>query len=264
MSASAERYSKMAASMDEKTGFWVSRIPGPVHVLDFGCANGALRRHLMRTSPWVLDGYTGYDHKLPITADFRQPEATFVSALGAFILAGREARLAGKTTVLVLSSVIHELISVSGMSMAGVVDGVIRRVDADYVVIRDMAAESWAYRSEVYVKEISAAIRDSYSDRDAAATYERMLAGNKKATLADMLHVLLKYPHWANIEEEVEESYLPVSAEGMLNHLVVGSGYSLTYYEHAPFSYMQDRWLEDLGILIPFPTHVKIIMKRRW
>ena len=131
---------RMTGAMMDKL-FFVDKVPADL-LVDFGCADGTLVRHLCQ---WYKDArFVGYD-----------TDATMVEAAGKNLVehaervaltdkwpavrqAVEQARLGGRATALVLSSIIHEVYHYSD---AREIDAFWTRVfesGFDFIVVRDM------------------------------------------------------------------------------------------------------------------------------
>src|SRR3954451_7270551 len=132
---------RMSAAMMDKL-FFVDKVPADL-VVDFGCADGTLLKHVMQ---WYPAGarFVGYDvdpQMIPAARLTLAPALTRVTLTDQWAAVREEveaARAAGKQSALVLSSIIHEVYHYSD----------VREIDAfwtrvfdggfDYIIIRDL------------------------------------------------------------------------------------------------------------------------------
>lgn len=250
-------HSAMSRSVQDKLWFMGSIPSGPVAFADFGCADGSLLRaiHERRPDAELL----GYDLSTDaIEAAIRRcPGGGYWTPHLAFFAARiRRCKEAGLTVVLVLSSVVHEVIS-QGTRWEDFWK-TIRSLGADYVAIRDMGVEASAFSTPVEAGlELSLMRSDKLTDWLLYGVQEC----GQLASRAEMLHGLLKY-QYADREREYAENYFALTVEQWHNLTGFGSGYSLRHFEHYSLPYHRQRWEQDFGVDIPDATHIKILLKR--
>lgn len=251
-------YGRMAHSLKDKL-FFVDRLPGDISVaVDFGCGDGKLLDAVSYELPQLrhLIGYDLATDALAL-AKQRSPDVFWTPSIAHVRLKLDALHKAGHKSVLILSSVIHEVLS-SGTSWAAFWETV-RSLGCDYVVIRDMAVSVEAFTTKV----------DPETESRLSAAPELqdiMLFGTKEPgtfeSRAEMLQALLKFGYEADLEKELAENYFAVTAEMYLNLTMVGSGYSVRHYDHHSLKFNRDRWSELFGVKVCDPTHIKIILKR--
>lgn len=246
-------HANLRKSLGDKMWF-VGLLPTgrPLTFIDFGCADGALLGAIQKDNPCAE--IIGYDvrqdaveqaiRKLP--GGFWTPEIAMVS------FKADAARRMGRRVVLILSSVIHEVLS-QGTQWWQFWQ-TIRNINPDYIAIRDMAVEREAWSLPPTYKEAEALCCSSL--------YEPwMLNGRGMENRGDMLHGLLKY-RYGDWGREYAENYLPLTSEEYLNLTTVGSGYRLRHFEHYSYEFHRKRWQADFGITVPDCTHIKLLLKR--
>ena len=246
-------HANLRLSLKDKLWF-VGLLPTgrPLTYIDFGCADGALLGAIARDNPCAE--LVGYDvRKDAIEAAVRRlPGAFCTPEIAMLMLKAQEAKRQGRRVVLILSSVIHEVLSQGTMWWQ--FWQTVRDINADYIAIRDMAVEQDAWATPPLYREAEALC--------CAPAYQQwMLSGGGMENRGDMLHGLLKY-RYGDWEREYAENYLPLSSEEYLNLTTVGSGYRLRHFEHYSYEFHRKQWQEDFGITISDATHVKILLKR--
>lgn len=235
----------MEKSLEEKL-FFLDRLPPEVTVLaDFGCADGALLNAAQKNKP-TLEHLIGYDHDenmLRLARDFGGHELT--SSYGMLAARLHRHHKMGRQSCLVLSSVIHEVIS-QGVPWQTMWKAV-RDLGCTYVAIRDMAVSYEAHITAAPPRPI---------------TLDAWHAHYSIQSMADYLQAIMKvrYPHDA--DREAEEDYFPVDVETMLNTCTLGSGYKLRYFDHAPLPFLVAEWRAKTGETLTEATHVKLLLKR--
>lgn len=216
-------YERMTSSLPEKL-FFLELLPRDVTVIaDFGCGDGALLRACRSMGYETI----GYDHSedaiaLAIGWDSASLWTPKIELFKAYI---QRAQKQGKMVCLVLSSVIHEVLSEPGVTLDNFWNTVID-LGCEYVAIRDMA--------------VSETLNEA------------------KATI---LQYLLKYHYTSDLEKELLENYFPVAFEELLwkfrgHHRVI-------YSEHYLPKWWHDHWKADLGIELNDPTHYQAFLELR-
>lgn len=235
----------MRAALGEKL-FFLDKLPEDVTVVaDFGCADGALLKAAQLNRPSV-EALIGYDHDklmLAMAEDLSGQELT--DSYGMFAARLHRHHRMGRKSVLVLSSVIHEVVS------QGVPWPLLWKATADlgcdYIAIRDMAVSD---------DQKKVGPPNHVSVLELRATFSI-------GTMSDYLQAMLKARYPENAKREAEEDYFPVTTEQMLNTCTVGSGYKLRHFEHASLPYVVNEWLNTRGVdLTHEPTHIKMLLKR--
>lgn len=79
-------------------------------------------------------------------------------------------------------------------------------------------------------------------------------------TQHDIVHYLLKYKYTENWEREVQQNYVPITLEQLLDKIL--DGYEVTYFDHFTLPYIAWQIKKDFGIELTTPTHVKLILRR--
>jgi len=234
-----------AKSLEEKL-FFLDKLPDEVTVLaDFGCADGKLLKTAQLNHP-QFQSLIGYDHDkemLRLASDFGGSELT--DSYG--MLAARLHRYhrQGRQSCLVMSSVIHEVVS-QGVPWPTLWKAIVD-LGCTYVAIRDMAV------SEDTANKAAPKLGPELNHWHAHYSIQSM---------SDYLQVILKARYPENMAREMEEDYFPVSAEAMLNTCTVGTGYKLRHFEHAPLPFLMREWMLQYKQSIKDPTHIKMLLKR--
>ncbi len=227
--------------------------------VDFGCADGAVMKELAQISSQPR-AYIGYDIDPDQCAAGRVnfPEALFTDNW-----ADIEALLAispHHRKCLILSSVVHELLSDAAFDLSGWWQKI--SCMFDMVVIRDMALSKSASTQETpsrwrYALGVRAENDVGFGRR--MKSFES--AWGDLAGMTSFMHFMLKYRYAANWEREVAENYVPLSAEDMIDTFTT-SDFTLSYREHAILPWLQQRVYADFGIRLSEATHIKMILNR--
>lgn len=233
--------------LGDKVGLWV----------DFGCADGAVLR-AVRNKTFFQNQYVGYDSDPVQIMACRANGIPATSDRMAIARLFRCAKQEGHKSVLILSSVIHELRS-QGMTLASIMD-MVADWDPDYVVIRDFALDEHEYDVPVPLGNITKVREHTHPDE----RWEFISRYGRIETRAEMIHFLLKYQFATDTEDwekELQEDYIGTSAQ-VYDRLGEFHGYHQLHYDHSPLPHFQ-RWVRKVfGFELTSATHVKLILER--
>lgn len=247
-------YERLGSSLEEKL-FFLDRIPKDVTVFaDFGCGDGRLLANVAERRANVH--FTlGYDRNADVLRT-NSPTSHWTPSLATFEARIQALRKQGHKVCLILSSVVHEVLS-QGLSWFKFW-AMIRGLGCDFVAIRDMACSIDA-KSDTSQRGHEAAIRTGLLD-------DILLYGTEGTfefqNRADFLQALLKYRYTENLHAELAEDYFALSSEQWLNLTNVGSGYTVQHFDHHSVPWHRENWKRDFGLDIEDPTHIKIILKK--
>ena len=242
--------SRMQKSVLDKV-FFLDKVFDPFeYILDFGCANGDLI-HMIHSMFDELK-FVGYDISPEMIQKAREncPEAFFTSNWD-------EITIPFDRTLLNLSSVIHEVYSYGN---AQDVDLFWKRVFGSgfrYIAIRDMCVNRDALAPAG--EENLCRLNGREASLEQLRSYEKKWG--KIATQRDLVHFLLKYTYVQNWESEVNENYLPLLLEDLLEK--IPETYEITYMEHYTLPYKKWEVRKDFGITLDIPTHIKLILQKK-
>lgn len=231
--------------------FFLDKVFDPFDcILDFGCANGDLIKaiHAMFGELHLV----GYDisPEMIRQARINCPEAEFTSCWN-------EINVPFDRTLLNLSSVIHEVYSYSSTEDIGQFWDRVFKSGFRYIAIRDMCVGKDALAP--------AHTDDLHRLRSRAESLAELTAYEQKwgpiLTERDMVHFLLKYTYTQNWESELNENYLPLSAEELIAR--IPEDYEITYFEHYTLPYKKWEVKKDFGITLDCPTHIKLILRKK-
>lgn len=254
--------SRMEKSMYDKM-FFIDKIFNDkiTTFFDFGCANGTLINYIHMFMPHLK--YVGYDidPAMCIAAEQNAPYAEFYSDWDKAF-----AQIDPTTTILNLSSVIHEIYSYEDF------EGVKRFWDRvtnsgwAYIVIRDMvrfdSSNIYSFCDEQLLLDISWCL-------DKHPLYKEKW--NKFQTIWDrspeqIMHFLLKYRYDENWDREVQENYIPFTESEFSDAMwrMLGNRYTQTYKHIYTLPYIQNQIQSDLGYDIrEIPTHMQYIYQKK-
>jgi len=277
--------SEMSKSLLDKM-FFMDKIFEPFEtVLDFGCADGSLLALCKKLFPEYR--YVGYDNSPEMIAKAKElhPDIEFYSDLNQVLAAVNVSE-----TVLILSSVIHEVVSYCSEEEAKRIGKIIFRSGFKYICIRDMTyfghlRQLDAFEFDVPINTMpdifwmKKAVREHQNQKirkcldDFEKTWGYIEDGNRPKNAAHFLLKLL-YAESPNWEREVKEDYLPYSEYELHQRIseklffeknVVR--YRGTYFETYRLPYISHKLKDEIGIpgkvidrLLPI-THFKMILK---
>lgn len=253
LSLPAKYYERLGSSLEEKL-FFISRIPSDVTVFaDFGCGDGRLLANLAERRH--CDFQIGYDINAKALPE-ADTHSIYTAHLGLFAAAVLRQQRLGRKVCLILSSVVHEVLS-QGRNWFKFWND-IRTINPDWIVIRDMACSL-----EAQIAPAGPEARHLEADPRMANSllYNADVPG-MFSTRAEMLEALLKYRYSENMKQELDETYFPLAAEQWLNLTNVGSGYQIQHFDHHSVPWHRENWKRDFGMDIEDPTHIKIILKK--
>mgnify|MGYP004554235557 CR=1 FL=1 len=242
--------SRMAKSCEDKL-FFMNKISDVKNIVDFGCADGTLIREMNKVMPNVR--YIGYDNNLEMIriAQSKSSSNSNISFTDTF-----PSNVCGKSSLLNLSSVIHEIYSYCNEDEIYEFWNNVFLSGFDYVSIRDMCISENVYRltnRTDYWKLINAA--DKNQIRDFEHNWGSLMKNN------NFLHFLMKYKYVENWDREVKENYFPITLEELISK--IPSDYEIAYIETYCLPYLKSIVEKDFGININDNTHVKLLLRKR-
>ena len=263
--ANVNYYNKeMQKGMEDKL-FFLDRLPKNENYVfvDFGCADGSMINAL--ASIFDSEGvsnktYIGYDisETMIDIAKTNYHGPANADVIFTTNCAEVEKRFNPyRKTVLILSSVIHEVYSYAndGNDIATFWKRVLN-TGFDYIVIRDMCPSEDIDRKSV--GWIEQRIRQM-ADRDMLKDFENewgSISNNRNLT-----HFLLKYRWKVNWNREVHENYFPISTNLLVQ--MFNEGFNIDYFERFRLPWWEQCWKKDFDIKINDYTHVKAIFTKK-
>lgn len=237
----------MQKSMQDKLWF-LDFLGDDIHtVYDYGCADGTLLQLVQNERPGIcLCGYDNNCEMLKIARNRLQN-----SAISSYRM---ETARPGQVTV--ASSVFHEIHSY------GTNDSILSDyrhifgIGSDYIAIRDM------FYSFCMPENASARVVQTVrmtSDEERLREFENIYGTIDRNK--NLMQWLLKYRYVENWRRELTENYLPNSFEEFLN--ATPKEYDCVYAEMYTLPFLHDRIQQDYGIDWRYPTHGKILLKKR-
>lgn len=245
---------RMDKSFQDKL-FFLDKIKDNVEaVVDFGCADGALIRHLSELTNIKLVGYDSDYNMIDIARAKTNKENCFFSEDFGEII---EEEVIPQESLLNISSVIHEVYSYLDSKDIEVFWEMVFDSNFKYISIRDLcASESINRPSNIndYTKLIQRAKPSFLSD------FESVWGSVRENR--NLVHYLLKYRFVENWDREVRENYFGLSLERLLSKIPMDK-YEIIYFENYILPYTANKIKEDFDIELHDNTHVKLLLKKR-
>lgn len=223
-------------------------------IVDFGCADGTLINHINEhVSGIKLVGYDIDENMVNLAKN--KSNHVFSTDFNECLN-----NVEVDKSLLVLSSVLHEVYSYSTASTASDVDLFWKRVfnsNFAYISIRDLcASESINRPSNIndYAKLLQK------SNQEQLTEYESIWGSTRENK--NLVHYLLKYRYVDNWAREVRENYFPLSLERLLSKIPTDK-YEIAYFENYVLPFTANKVKDDFDIDLHDNTHVKLLLKRK-
>lgn len=263
--ANVNYYNKeMQKGMEDKL-FFLDRLPKNDNYvfIDFGCADGTMINALAS----IFDSekpsnktYIGYDisETMIDIAKTNYHGPTNADVIFTTNWADVEKKFNPyRKTVLILSSVIHEVYSyANGENDITTFWNRVLNTGFDYIIIRDMCPSEDIDRKSV--SWIETRIRQT-ANRDMLKDFENewgSISNNR-----NLVHFLLKYRWKVNWNREVHENYFPISTNLLVQ--MFNDGFNIDYFERFRLPWWEQCWKKDFDIKINDYTHVKAIFTKK-
>ena len=238
--------------------FFLNKIDADI-IVDFGCADGFILSKIRERRPDIF--LVGYDLS-PEMVEICKKRFTNDKNILITDKWNDVVKICKKykSTALVLSSVIHEVYSYSKSSdvrdfwYEKVFGGVFK-----WICIRDMIPSTNMNNKEKenFKKEVE--MVKSKVDPYYLNSFEKRW-GSIDGHYRKFIHFLLKYKYIDNWEREVNENYLPISLETLLDKRPLN--YKVNYLESFTLHTLSEEVKRDFGFEIDHTTHSKIIFKK--
>lgn len=245
---------RMDKSFQDKL-FFLDKIKDNVEaIVDFGCADGALIRHLSELTNIKLVGYDSDYNMIDIAkSKTNKDNCLFNEDFGEII----EEEIIPQESLLNISSVIHEVYSYLDSKDIEIFWDMVLDSNFKYISIRDLCASKSINRpSNIndYTKLIQKAKPRFLSD------FESVWGSVRENR--NLVHYLLKYRFLENWDREVRENYFGLSLERLLSKIPIDK-YEIIYFENYILPYTANKIREDFDIELHDNTHVKLLLKKR-
>lgn len=241
---------RMDAALLDKC-WWIDKISSNIDtVIDFGCAAGHLKDMIEHLAPNTYK-YIGVDSSEEMRRECAQRNITVYSFIDEAM-----AQCNPKTTILVMNSVIHEILSYSDTYMS--LFHTLAAYDCHYVAIRDMFAGEPHFSDEQFNNMLYAIHNSIYKaqlEQFYKCAQHRYHVPSQDLILKEFL---LKYWYTENWDRECQEQYL-----WDWDRLIK---YAFTHYrvksvEQFYIPYVRDKIYKDFHFEYNENTHVKLLLE---
>ena len=240
----------------------------PYLFVDFGCADGTLLTALysILNERGVHAYYIGYDISSTMInfarSKFNEPADNGEVTDNWDHVENAVKTYYNMTSVLILSSVIHEVYSYAKPDTNDIGEfwHRVRMTGFDYVCIRDMMCSE-----DVNRKPDAEMLRTVYENIGFATTFSRLCSDFKAkwGSISDnnknLIHFLLKYRWQLNWDRELNEDYFPIYISDLFDRMQ--PYYNVSYFERFRVPFLDDCIRNDFGIELEDYTHIKAIFE---
>ena len=240
---------RMSMSLIDKI-YFMDKIGDANLIVDFGCADGAILKHLAKLFPDYQ--YVGFDispEMLEIARNGSPSNITYTSNWDEVLKL-----IEGKKAAITLSSLIHEVYTYCSEKEVEEFWGRVWNSCFSYVVIREMMVSKSASRQSDPIAV--ARIRQCY-DKNKLQEWETQWGSLTENW--SLVHFLLTYRYTENWEREFRENYLPVALEDFFP--LIPPKYYPTFMEHYTLPFNRKTIEQDFGIQLQDRTHLKLILE---
>lgn len=249
---------EMSKSIEDKLWFvqflkTFNKIDNPIHVYDYGCANGELLQHLAPIFPDIeFIGIDINEDMLEIAYnDNIYPNITYMPPKNIWCDST-------VTNIVIISSLFHELISYN--TFKETYNIIMKNINPDYIFFRDMMVNESTKRYALFDD-----ILKLYPSNHTKVLYNVNINNlfsydNRNVLQQELIHFLLKYRFKENWNREVQENYLPVYLEDLHNYF---PDFNIIYQKHYILPFIKEQVKKDFNIDLMDKTHVNIIFKNK-
>lgn len=242
---------EMRKSLIDKA-FFLDKVDADIFV-DFGCADGSLIEFIEDMFPDVV--CIGYDISPAELEIARTKTDAALFSEWDELVAYLDTIRKDKRVAVVCNSLIHEVYAYGTEDSIATFWSQIFSGTFDAVIIRDMCTSKTANRQSDPIAV--AKIRQRY-DQTRLSEFEAQW-GNIDSNWS-LTHFLLKYRYVKNWQREVNENYLPLNFEDLLQ--LIPNEYNPVYVDHFTLPFIRQKANEELGVDITDRTHIKLILEK--
>ncbi len=252
---------EMQKGMEDKL-FFLDKLPKNTDYVfvDFGCADGSMINALSSILEGHYNIYVGYDISKTMLdlakTNYHGPSNAEVVFTDKWNEVKRYIDRIGHKSVLILSSVIHEVYSYAkDQNDIATFWKRVLNTGFDYIVIRDMCPSEDIDRNNTckFVDKIK-----NKADNELLNEFEKEWGSiwNNK----NMIHFLLKYRWKVNWERECYENYFPITIQNLLEYF---KNFNIDYFERFRVPFLDKCIKEDYNIELEDYTHIKAIFTKK-
>ena len=232
--------------------FFIDKIDDIDGIIDFGCADGTLLKHIYECLPKIdLVGYD-IDETMISYAKNQHKFASFVSKFNDCF-----EYVSATNSLLNLSSVLHEVYSYSSSDEIEAFWEQVFETNFKYIAIRDLCA-SESMNRPANVNDVVKVLQKA--NKEHLREYESIWGSIRENK--NLVHYLMKYRYAENWDREVRENYFPLSLERLLSRIPTDK-YEIVYFNNYILPFTAGKVKEDFDIELHDNTHVKLLLRRK-
>lgn len=224
--------------------------------VDFGCGDGSLMRLLSVMFPEKQ--FLGFDNIAHANREWQNDHNNiYITTHFGEVRGYLNDVIPRRSSTFIASSVIHEIYSYCDETEIKQFWDRTFKAEHNFIAIRDFSVS----KLEAHV-QTPASVEKKIRERanpDHLKSFENKwgkIDHNKQA-----IHFLLKYDYGNNWEREVNENYLPLHTEGLMEK--IPSDYEIIYKDHYVLPYLKDKVFKDFGLNLTTPTHIKLVLRKK-
>ena len=227
----------------------------PYLIVDYGCANGTVIGNLQKVYPDVPKiGLDISDEMLRLANAKNIPNTMFVK-VDPDTVDQWDPQMGN--SVLVLSSVIHEVYSYCSDEQVERFWSFVFSGRFRAIVIRDMALNYTLFPPD------PKSVVDVRTKADPVQLEEFEEQWGSIDNAQSFVHYLFKYRYRANWKREIKENYFPICIEEVAAKFEAVKGqYTTTHFNHFLFNWQRDCIREDFGLDFTTKTHYTAMLVR--
>lgn len=261
----------MSKGLDDKL-FFLNKINfkkgGSYLFVDFGCADGVLLSTLYEilTAKGIHAFYIGYDiseEMISLAKSKFNPVALNVVFTNNWDEVEEIVnRYSAMESVLVLSSVLHEVYSYGTENDITTFWDRVTNGMFKYICIRDMMCTKDIERPTdgTDLAAFNGYLKYASAKSKLCREFEKKW-GNIAASTKNFVHFLLKYRWQINWPRELSENYFPFYAEDILEKFS-NANYKINYMERFRVPFLDECFRDDFGVELEDYTHAKMVFER--
>lgn len=248
---------RMKKSINNKL-FFLDKIKNFDTIVDFGCADGAVISEIPNIRNYSVFGIDDSKDMLKLVKEnTKLKHGHFFSSITYFQEYVKENSINLSNSVLLLSSVLHEVYSYLSQSEISVFWDFVFLTGFKYIVIRDMCIESNSNITNDDYSQIRQKILNSNYLFELNDFEEKW---GKVDNFENLIHFCLKYKYRENWDREVRENYLSVPYTDIFDS-ISKTEYSVYYLQKYKLPHMEKQIQTDFSFNFNYDTHINLILK---
>lgn len=262
-------------NLNDKIDFFINQIDSDIdYIIDFGSANGSLMQKVIEMHDNIKVVCIDNNRKMRKLCYKNMKEyKQFISVYKSLKSFERHNSINYKKTVIILSSVVHELFYYLTESKAKKLLYEVFNKGFSKIIIRDMSVSSntdifFNDKCQYYKNFYDKINKEIYLNKSWKFYLKKCKINEIK--LNDVIQFLFKYQYSnpsknliANWERECKLNYFPLKYEELRKmYMSFGKMYDISYEQHYIPNYIYNSILEDFKISLKDLTHYKLIFSK--